>query len=113
MAEHTAGPWEINYRRGQAMIVPCAPRPARGVSFVVAHVGTNVISDAAIARRDANAHLISAAPDLLTLAILFRDAIKWEIANSRREGDDEGARLKTITLNLVGQAIAKAEGRAS
>jgi len=59
----------------------------------------------------ANAHLIAAAPELLAHVKLLEKTIEYEIRRSKAEGDDEGARLKTFTLYLVRDSIAKAEGR--
>lgn len=64
------------------------------------------------ARYAANALLMAAAPDLLEMAKLFERCVEYEIRRSRKDGDEEGARLKTVTLNLIRNAIAKAEGRA-
>lgn len=59
----------------------------------------------------ANAHLIAAAPDLLEVATLFASSLEYLIALDRKKGDDEGASMKGITLNVVRAAIARAEGR--
>jgi len=63
-------------------------------------------------QRRANAFLISAAPDLLELAKQFKATAEYYIRESRKSSDEEGARLKTVTLNMINAAIAKAEGRA-
>jgi hypothetical protein len=47
-------------------------------------------------------------PDLLELARLFERTIEYEIRRSIADGDDEGARLKWTTLNMVRVAIRKA-----
>lgn len=49
--------------------------------------------------------------ELLELAKLFRKSVEYEIRVNRTDAgrDEEGARLKTITLNLIRDAIAKAE----
>lgn len=57
------------------------------------------------------ARLISAAPDLLTVATLFAESLKYLIEIDRKKGDDEGVAMKSITLQSVRAAIAKAEGR--
>lgn len=59
-----------------------------------------------------HARLIAAAPELLDWVKLFERSLVYEIAKSQKAGDDEGARLKTVTLNLVRATIAKAEGGA-
>lgn len=48
---------------------------------------------------------------LLEMAKLLERTAKFEIRNRQRDGDDEGARMMTITLNMVRAGIAKAEGR--
>lgn len=111
-APWTAGPWKIEFRRGQAMIIPSAPKPSRGTPFVIAHVGTNVTSDAALERRDANAHLIAAAPELFEQVLLLEKTIEYQIRVANAKGDDEGARLQAFTLHLVREVLAKAKGRA-
>jgi hypothetical protein len=46
---------------------------------------------------------------LLEIAKLFERSLDFEIRRNRGEGDEEGARLKIVTLNLVREAIKKAE----
>lgn len=46
---------------------------------------------------------------LLDAAKLFKKAIEYEIRKSKKAGDEEGVNLKTITLNMVLAAIARAE----
>jgi len=60
----------------------------------------------------ANANLIAAAPDLLELAVLFKDSVHWEMRKRENTGDNEGMKLLGITLARIDAAIAKAEGRA-
>ncbi len=57
----------------------------------------------------ANAALIAAAPQLLAMTKLFASSIEYEMRRSEKDGDDEGARLKRLTLNIVLAAITKAE----
>jgi hypothetical protein len=66
-----------------------------------------------IEQRRANAFLIAAAPELLDLVKLFEKSVKYYVGIDRSDAgrDEEGARAKTITLNLIRQVIAKAEGR--
>jgi hypothetical protein len=53
--------------------------------------------------------LCNAAPDLLKVAQLFAKTIEYLIKVDMSKGDDEGARLKTVTLNMIVlPAIAKA-----
>lgn len=60
---------------------------------------------------EANAHLIAAAPDLLEQTKLLERALLYEIKKSENDGDNEGARLKGVTLGIVREVLAKAEGR--
>lgn len=45
---------------------------------------------------------------LLEVAKLFEQALLYQIHKSRREGDEEGARMATLTYNLVREAIRNA-----
>lgn len=45
---------------------------------------------------------------LLDMARLLAQVCEYEIRKARADDDEEGARLKTITLNLANEAIAKA-----
>lgn len=47
---------------------------------------------------------------LLEQMKLFESVVEYEIRKSEREGDTEGARLKTLTLNLIRDAVSKAKG---
>lgn len=58
-------------------------------------------------QHEADARLISAAPDLLEMTKLLERFLVYEL--KKDAGDDEGARLKTVTLNLCRAAIAKAK----
>jgi hypothetical protein len=49
--------------------------------------------------------------ELLALAKLFAETIRYEQRRSAKEGDDEGVTLKGFTLARVETAIAAAEGR--
>jgi len=57
---------------------------------------------------EAVAKLFAAAPDLLEQTKLLERSLLYQIGVNRSEGDDEGARMKTLTLHFVRQAIAKA-----
>jgi hypothetical protein len=59
----------------------------------------------------ANAYVISAAPDLYGQTKLLERCIEHQIAVAKGKGDDEGARLQTLTLHVCREALAKAEGR--
>lgn len=49
--------------------------------------------------------------ELLALAKLFAETIRYELRRSAKAGDDEGVTLKGFTLARVETAIAAAEGR--
>lgn len=107
-ATHTLGPWSIFDDPERSAVEIQAPNAAKSQIALVSKwrlSGPSSQDEAA-----ANVHLIAAAPDLLEVAKHFEACIEFEMAASRREGDDEGVRLKTISLNLTRAAIAKATG---
>ncbi|GAA0623504.1 hypothetical protein TH4_18680 [Thalassospira tepidiphila MCCC 1A03514] len=55
--------------------------------------------------------LLEQRDELLSSVKLFRDTIEYLIKADRVAGDDEGARLKSFTLESVEELIAKAEGQ--
>jgi hypothetical protein len=59
------------------------------------------------------AHMLAGAPQLLELVVLFEQVIVHEMKRCEAKGDDEGARLKILSLNMARAAIAKAKGLAS
>ena len=63
------------------------------------------------AKFKAQRDLEAAAPDLLEMTKLLARVAEYEIRVKKQAGDDEGARMTTITLNLALAAIAKAEGK--
>jgi hypothetical protein len=83
-------------------------------AFICDTLGVGNDNEPKLSQRKANAFLIAAALDLLGLAKQFEKSVEYEIRVDRSDAgrDEEGARLKTITLNLIREAIAKAEGRA-
>jgi hypothetical protein len=50
------------------------------------------------------------ADDLLAMTQLLERSLVYEIAKSKREGDDEGANMKRLTLVQVRAVLAKATG---
>jgi len=56
------------------------------------------------------AHMLAAAPQLLEMAVLLEQSIVYQMKLSESHGDDEGARLKIVSLNMARYAIAKAKG---
>lgn len=115
--KHTPGPWRVE--EGTTLIWgDCNPDDTTtyGMGYPIAEC--RMTPSASWARgpkkyeeAEANAHLISAAPDLLSAATLFAESLKYLIAIDRKKGDDEGVAMKSITLQSVRAAIAKAEGR--
>lgn len=73
--------------------------------------GKRLASAIALVGKADDADLIAAAPELLNVATVFASSLEYLIAIDRKNGDDEGASMKGITLNVVRSAIAKAEGR--
>ena len=51
--------------------------------------------------------------ELLQWVKQYRDAVQYHIGRAENEGDDEGARLKTLTLNLLEDVIERAEPSAN
>ena len=104
----TPGPWFPLFL-SKPYINICHSDTRRGrISQVLARV-TAAISWRA--ESEANAHLIAAAPGLYEAAKLFEKTILYEIARSQSDGDEEGARMKTVSLNVLRETLAKAEGR--
>lgn len=58
----------------------------------------------------ANGYLWSAAAEMLEQLDLFIRCLEYEIRVSNNKGDDEGARLKSMTLAIARSVAAKARG---
>ena len=56
------------------------------------------------------AHILAAAPELFDMVVLLEQVIVYEMKRCEAAGDDEGARLKILSLNMARAAIAKAKG---
>lgn len=91
-AKHT--PWAMVGREG-AYTGECLIERADGSGF-------------AVTCTDDEARLIAAAPELLEQAKLFERCIIYEIGVAEKRDDDEGARLKSLTLHLLREVLAKA-----
>lgn len=50
--------------------------------------------------------------ELLATARWFAQTVEYYILVDKKKGDDEGARLKSVTLHMIKETIAKAEARA-
>lgn len=103
MSGHTPGPWAVDGSE-QNVFEP----KTRGI---IAWVSSPDEMGEQNEETRANAHLIAAAPELLDLAKKFRAAVAFYVKASERDGDDEGARMKSLTLIEIDAVIAKAEGR--
>lgn len=101
---HTPGPWEPDIRLAQAIVVD-----SKGSA--VADIARHEFSDTEQSYSDecitANAHLIAAAPDLLSALQQAYNAIAWDIPGGGLSDQEEEELLDTLRA-----AIAKAEGRA-
>lgn len=109
MSKHTPGPWPWKYTSDGKRIVIGEGLVEGPNGYEVAEVYSD---DCPAEIAEANARLISAAPELLEQCKLFERCLVYEIAGSERKGDDEGARLKGLTLAMLRAAIAAAEGAA-
>jgi hypothetical protein len=103
MSKSTPGPWA--YDGGINRVYSTATNQC----VAAIHIAGNPACEDAW---PADARLIAAAPELLALAHEYRRAVEYYIAADMKSGDREGARMKTITLNMIDATIAKAEGRA-
>lgn len=103
MIKHAPEPWSV----GDG--VDCH-RIYDATGSVVANIRFAEVSRPGL-QHQAHAHLISAAPELQEQVELFERSLVYEIKKSELNGDDEGARLKTLTLNLVRDVLAKSRGQ--
>lgn len=107
-------PWRIEQTRTNNWIGP--GRPDGKVERVVCSTDRNGLTPEALARNDADARLIAAAPELLAAckAVLAQFEAGALQRNIDRDGDEDWA-IKAIeplnALSLMAGAIAKAEGR--
>ena len=111
-AKHTPGPWDYNYRcKGHKL-----GHSDKGVPFAwlnldaPSHIGGMKISTHAsmpLEELEANARLIAAAPELLSVA---RDAIECIEALESELAIHSGYRCDHLMVDCLRAAIAKAEG---
>lgn len=102
MAKHTEGPWHVN---------------ANGPTPIIYDASGYAIADATTfhgkhreGEAVANAQLMAAAPDLLSMVVEYRRVVDWSIKHDA--GDSEGKALKKMNLMFIDQVIAKAKGEA-
>ena len=101
--KHTPGPWKVFYTTtGQTILGIGEADGAEGITDAQFGLWRDG------AEREANARLIAAAPELFELVKLFERTIEYEIRKSSLAGDDEGARMKAVTLGMVREVLAKA-----
>lgn len=108
-AKHTPGPWVIDGHNLSSVIRCIRPKghpDARHACGDYEQIATSCGEN-----WKANAHLVAAAPDLLEMVKLLEKSLEYYIAIDQRAGDEDSARAKTITLNIVRVSISKAEGR--
>ena len=103
---HTPAPWRLE---NPSMGFGGLYGPDGKIIFALAYARTDERPEDETA---ANASLITAAPELLEQAKLLGKILVYYIKKDRTNGDEEGARLKSVTLRICHEAIAKAEGRA-
>lgn len=101
-AQHTPGPWKVHRFQGGKIYVVTNP-PASEADLFKGHV---IASQTTCPDWEANAHLISAAPELLSALVMFLD----EYANGLKGADSE--RNKRPEVIAARAAIAKATGGA-
>ncbi|PJL51459.1 hypothetical protein B9Y74_05540 [Stenotrophomonas maltophilia] len=65
MSKHTPGPWGIERTDDTNWIGFMRPHDPKKVELIVCTTSRELLTDEALARNDANARLIAAAPDLL------------------------------------------------
>lgn len=107
MSEANTGPWAVE-KLGAKWAVK---RPGLRAIYML----RDTKAKAQKACDDANKHhrqtiLHEAAPAMLELVKLFERSVQYEIKGSLKDGDVEGARMKTITLNMIRDGIANATG---
>lgn len=104
ISKRTPGPWAYERTSGAIYYADGDVEP------VIAGINQDGTSEK---QADADGYLIAASPDLYGVAELFKQSLEYMIARDERDGDDEGARLKTATLREVRAALTKARGEVS
>lgn len=91
----TPGPWRLKHAHE---IVD-----AHGITLVMPHDGSGHVH-----LTPSDFRLIAAAPEMVGWVQLLERSLIHEIKRDSIDGDDEGARLKTATLFMVRETLAKA-----
>lgn len=112
MSKHTLAPWAVSYDKNinnedERYAVMAGGLYIAGL-YASGTSASDYTSEEAEREVEANARLIAAAPDLLSLALDYRGAIEFQIRLDLKKGDTEGANLKRLTLQYVEGIIAKA-----
>ncbi len=115
-SKHTQGPWEITVGSRNQQFIKGPYESDRKYIARIHPMGSGVAyhdgdaDEAPSAEAKANARLIAAAPELLEIAERFKRTIEFMIRVDEKNGDDEGANLKRVTLTEVNATLAKARG---
>lgn len=109
LSKATPRPWRTDSSCGDQLIVDAKGCHLAWCDFTDSSRPLSeeeMTANAALIVQAVNAH-----DDLVTQVRLFERCVVYEIKKSEQEGDDEGARLKSFTLALIRDTLAKAEGR--
>ncbi|WP_262219722.1 hypothetical protein [Stenotrophomonas maltophilia] len=102
MSKHTPGPWGIERTDDTNWIGFMRPNDPKKVELIVCTTSRESLTDEALARNDADARLIAAAPELLE-AVVALETLLSPLAYDSTQKD---------WLNRAREAIAKATGEA-
>ena len=109
--KHTPGPWEVKEIQGQIFV---AGKPYEGHPYFNRTTTVEIMSDEDYPTKEADAHFIAAAPDMLEALKLCKRLIdealpKFNWAKSAL--DANAIQLLNEVPKTVNNAIQKAEGR--
>lgn len=125
MIKHTPGPWGIEQTDDTNWIGFMRPHDPKKVELIVCTTSRESLTDEALARNDANARLIAAAPDLLEALKGLLDDVQGLMSESKGvaglhlNGDvadwaslDEGGRFERLSnMSAAIAAISKVTGQ--
>lgn len=103
MAKHTPGPWLFNPDDVEVIY-----QDEDGYSQITLMACTFPPTKEDLA----NGYLIAASPELLEMARDHKKNLEWLAKKDRREGDEEGYRLKMLSVMRVDDLIKRATGEA-